>query len=338
MEERRRLMEFSHRDRLLLRELSENSRATVTELSTKLGYPRYTICKLLKRLEDGIGMKFTLELDSSSLGASERHLLAVKFLRKPDRKWLESTLATEKNVQFAYATEGHFDLIIYAATTSAVEYIYWETLLIEKLSEYGAKVRASDIPYFSFGYVPFDSSLLEGTKAKLDSEDKSILRLLSENSRMSYTDIAAKTGMKKGTLRYRVMNLKKSGMIKRFTIAVQKPPQQYLLAALENWSYTKEFEHKAVRDRADMMTSDEDVPLLNTFQASAPMSGSYGNFVLALFGSRKEAADRMVKKHKAIYKGESYEIKYAQVTGALKGLFPFRNLDIKTNYNTIKWE
>ena len=331
-------MEYSQRDRLLLRELSENSRATVTELSAKLGYPRYAITKMLKRIEEGLGIRFTLEVDSSALGASEKHLLAVKFLNKPDAKWLESILTNEKNVQFAYATEGHFDLIIYAATTSAVEYIYWETLLIEKLSEYGAKVRASDIPYFSFGYVPFDSNLFEGARADLDAEDKVILKLLSENSRLSYTEIAARTGMKKSTLRYRIMNMKKSGLIKRFTVAVQKPPQQYLLAALENWSYTKEFEGKAVRDRLDMMNADKDFPLLNTFQTSAPMSGSYGNFVLALFGSKREATDRMVKRHKTIYKGESYEVKYAQVTGTIKGMLPFRNLDIKTNYNTIKWE
>ena len=114
-------MEYSQRDRLLLRELSENSRATVTELSAKLGYPRYAITKMLKRIEEGLGIRFTLEVDSSALGASEKHLLAVKFLNKPNAKWLESILANEKNVQFAYATEGHFDLIIYAATTSAVE-------------------------------------------------------------------------------------------------------------------------------------------------------------------------------------------------------------------------
>jgi hypothetical protein len=87
-----------------------------------------------------------------------------------------------------------------------------------------------------------------------------------------------------------------------------------------------------------MMNADADMPLLNVFQTSAPMSGSYENFILALFISRKEAYDKMVKRHKGIYKGESYEVKYAQVTGVIKGLFPLRSLDIKANYNTIKWE
>ncbi len=52
----------------------------------------------------------------------------------------------------------------------------------------------------------------------MDETDQQILKILKKNSRMSYIDIAEKVDLSEGAVRKRIDNLKKDGVIKRFTI------------------------------------------------------------------------------------------------------------------------
>jgi DNA-binding Lrp family transcriptional regulator len=52
----------------------------------------------------------------------------------------------------------------------------------------------------------------------VDEIDERILRLLGENSRMSYVDIGRTVGLSEGAVRNRVQALVSGGVIKRFTI------------------------------------------------------------------------------------------------------------------------
>lgn len=331
-------MIFGTREKLVLRALSGDSRASLSSISKTIGCSYVTTGKIIERLKKELDIKFVLELDMTKLGLLQRHIIAIRFSKKPSVEWLESILKDDKNVQIAYLTRGQFDLVIFAAEKDPVKYIYWETLLMEKLSDYGATMKASDIPYLGFGYVPLDSTFIDSPELDMKDDDKKLLQLLNENSRMSYTELARRLKTNESTIRYRAFNLVKSGIIKRFTIAVQKPPQQYIIGFFENCTYTKTFEQKAALDRGHMMNIDKDLPLLTTFQMSAPLTGSYQNFVIALFNNRKEAIDNTVRKHKTIYRPEFYEEKHAWIMRPLKGIFLFRNLDIKENYNVVKWE
>ncbi len=52
----------------------------------------------------------------------------------------------------------------------------------------------------------------------VDEIDERILRLLEDNSRMSYVEIGRKVGLSEGAVRNRVQALVSGGVIKRFTI------------------------------------------------------------------------------------------------------------------------
>ncbi len=52
----------------------------------------------------------------------------------------------------------------------------------------------------------------------VDEIDERILRLLGENSRMSYVEIGRSVGLSEGAVRNRVQSLVSGGVIKRFTI------------------------------------------------------------------------------------------------------------------------
>ena len=52
----------------------------------------------------------------------------------------------------------------------------------------------------------------------MDSIDLEILRILKDNARMKYVNIAKKVGLTEGSIRRRIKKLKEEGVIKRFTI------------------------------------------------------------------------------------------------------------------------
>ena len=123
----------------------------------------------------------------------------------------QGALKDDRNIQAAYLTEGQFDLVVFAVEKDPMKYIYWETLLMEKLSDYGAMMKASDMPYLAFGYVPLDSTFMEESELEMREDDKKLLQLLNENSRMSYTELAQRLKTNESTIRYRVFSLVKSG-------------------------------------------------------------------------------------------------------------------------------
>ena len=60
------------------------------------------------------------------------------------------------------------------------------------------------------------SFLVENTL--MDSIDLEILRILKDNARMKYVNIAKKVGLTEGSIRRRIKKLQEDGVIKRFTI------------------------------------------------------------------------------------------------------------------------
>ncbi len=54
----------------------------------------------------------------------------------------------------------------------------------------------------------------------MDDRDREIIRILQENSRTPYTEIAKKLGLTEATIRKRINELEKRGVIKKYTIEV----------------------------------------------------------------------------------------------------------------------
>jgi len=60
---------------------------------------------------------------------------------------------------------------------------------------------------------------------ELDELDRRIIELMRRDARRSYQSIGRELGVSEGTVRKRVKRLIKSGVIKRFTIEVERPQQ-----------------------------------------------------------------------------------------------------------------
>ncbi|GAA0318559.1 Lrp/AsnC family transcriptional regulator [Bacillus carboniphilus] len=55
---------------------------------------------------------------------------------------------------------------------------------------------------------------------KLDDTDKKILQLLTENGRLSYVDIGKELGLSRVSIRDRVQQLMKNGVIEKFSVVI----------------------------------------------------------------------------------------------------------------------
>jgi DNA-binding Lrp family transcriptional regulator len=66
---------------------------------------------------------------------------------------------------------------------------------------------------------------------KLDIKDRKLLYYLSEDSRLSYTQLAKKVALSKNAVKYRITRLKTMGVIKQFTSVIN-------LGALRYYTFT----------------------------------------------------------------------------------------------------
>ncbi|NJE26378.1 Lrp/AsnC family transcriptional regulator [Thermococcus sp. MV5] len=65
----------------------------------------------------------------------------------------------------------------------------------------------------------------------LDNIDKMILRFLQENGRMSYSEVARRTGVPESTVRLRVKRLMEEGVIRKFAALINPFKAGYTIVA-----------------------------------------------------------------------------------------------------------
>lgn len=334
-------MYYAPRDKIVLKELSANSRITVSGLAKAAQCSRVTALKLIGKLISQLDIRFTIEIDMEKLGLSERYLVAVRFKTRPSDEELSRLFKDDKYVQCVLKINGKFDLLIYAVADNAINYTKWETLTAEALSQYGATIMPSRYVVSHFGYLPMNDSFIEliGDQQRLDRADKLMLKTLNGYSRASYGELGKMSGISEATARYRLFRLIKKGIISRFTIAVQAPPENYAsMIYFINYTFTKTTSSVAFSSARDSYFSDDkDSPLLNTFQLIFPISGSFRSFGMVLCETKKIAFEKAVVRHRKIFRNENARILSGEVIKPIKGLLPFRNLDIRSNYKIINW-
>ncbi|MDE1823672.1 MAG: Lrp/AsnC family transcriptional regulator [Candidatus Micrarchaeota archaeon] len=328
---------YGFKTRSILRELSVDSRISITDLAKKLKCSRITASKILNDTIERYQVKFGLEVDEDKLGITQRHLLIIKLEKKPKLEELMGLFAKDEFVNCAFLCKGDFDLIIHALAADPMDYIVWESLLPGKLADYGVEIYPSQLMLTNFGYLPINSTTLSSMAKNVSSKDKEIITLLNTDSRIGISEMASKLNISRTTIHYRMYTLFKNGFIKRFTISLGRPPLNYILAYATNYHFNKTSRLRSMQMMEYYKQYDDEIPLLNTFQLLAPMSGSYRFLGVALFDSESVAISDGIKAHKRIFNEERVHLKSAKIIGIVKGVYPFRNLDINNNYRRFTW-
>ncbi|MDE1822705.1 MAG: Lrp/AsnC family transcriptional regulator [Candidatus Micrarchaeota archaeon] len=333
--------EYSYIKRMLLRELSENSRTSVTALAEKLKCSRNTVLNNIKALEREFGLYYTLDPNLSKMGILQNHVWNVKFGVKPDTETLKEIFKDDSFIQFAVETDGDFDMVLKVITTSGEEYVSWGLDTAMKLLDYRPVIRPSLISMIHTGFVPVPNSVIEkigAEKLGLDALDVRMLLLLNEDSTMTYNAMAKRLKVDVETIRYRFRRILDSGIIDKFTVLATKVPSIYNVAFFVNYEFAPGFKERYSKVQEFYLGVDGQRPLLNSFQYLALTSGSYTLFGLGSFTDDEKAIKNAVVMHKLMYKEDNAQVRYAKVTNEIRGHLPIRNIDMARHFKGISWE
>lgn len=220
------MLNLDLKDKKLLYELSLNSRQPLSVLSKKIGLSRdfvnYRISRLVKL---GVIKQFIAEIEVEKLGFS-RNTIYMQFseLDKKQEEEIINKIINEPNSSWAATSLGKWNFIVdIAAKNNRELYSLIEDIKIKYgkfISNYKL-VGLGEYYYFPekyFGDVVVSEK--KETIEKIDKTDKKILKLLSNEARLTNIEISKKLGLSPEAIRKRISKLEKNKTINKFTIAI----------------------------------------------------------------------------------------------------------------------
>ncbi len=325
-------MEISRLSRGILRDLCTNSRVTVTELAKKYGITRKMVKDRIDALESELGLKYTLELDYEKLGFAPPNIVRVKLKKKMGAAVLRSILARSDAIQFAVTTNGQFDMLAFVMVKTSMEYYKWEMWFWLALAKYGAATKSSEIIIERLGFVPMNDATI--ALSGVNDVYRKMLLALNGNSRMPISDLAGKVGMSAELAKYHVRKLNETGLIKRYTTVVTRPPLKHSIVYFANYSVKENVQSRIQNERRTMYFREpSEAPILNEFQMVLTTTGGDSTFTWAVYDDYAEGMERSVRTHERIYRADSAVARHAAVGEVVKGIPPIRSLDQKANYD-----
>ena len=320
--------------RRIVRQLSENSRISISEFSKAVSLSRKTVVDRMKKAEQEFGIQYTVEFNESMLGLVSPHLITVKFSSKPDYDHIASILRQSHIPQFAAACKGGYDLVIYAIATSTREYAHWDKEMQILLgTKFGVEWRPSEVVHRQLGFLPLRNEML--AKAQIPEKYRGMMNLLNTNARVSFQEMSKKLNMHFNTVSYNFSKLLKTSYIKRFTITMEKPKDMTLMSSFSRYKPTKDYESASANSRKAFM-SDDDNSVVSRYLMTAPLIGSYDFFTLGAFDSPDAAYRYDIAYHKKTQQNQGVRMAYAEVDRVLLGRMPIRSVDDKKEYRPGK--
>lgn len=326
--------EYSLPTRRIVRMLSENARLSVTEIAKRLGISRPTVKERLRRLEADLGMRYTLEIDELALGLVSPHLINIRFRNEPDYTRIKELMLRSYIPQLALVTSGYYNMIVYANAFSTSEYARWDKSMRILLAEYGAEWRPSEVVHRQLGFFPIRNDTID--RSHMDGKYKLMLKLLNDNSRLSFQQLSKATGMHFNTVKYRYGKLMDMGYVKRPTVTLPMLRKLTFMSFFARYTPVLGYEASSANARLAFTTDDSD-SLISRYLICSPLIGNDDFFTLGVFDSRQAAYEADVEYHRNVLANHNVKLRYAEVKEVLFGRLPIRSIDTKKEYATIIW-
>lgn len=219
---------LKEKDRELLYELNKDCRQSLNQLAKKLKSKKTVVAYRIKRLEklEIIRGYYTL-IDGFLLGyESYRIYLNFQNLTPKIEQEIIDYFINDKSIYFVASVEGRFDLVVCKWIKKTEElYLFFKDLM-QKYRKFIQSYLVTPYEYDLFGseYLTkrpkfgkrIEYKFSTGKISKADKLDLEILKQLSYNAKVSIVEIGNKLGVTPNTIKYRIKNLKKTGIIKAF--------------------------------------------------------------------------------------------------------------------------
>jgi DNA-binding Lrp family transcriptional regulator len=320
--------------RKIVRILSENARASVSDISKMTKLSRKTVTDRMRKLEQEMNLRYTVELDEEALGLSSPHIILVRFDEKPDYDHISKLFKESHVPQFAVSIKGSQSMLIFGIAVSNKDYAYWDNSIQIMLAKYGMNWQPSEVVHEQLGFLPIRNEMIE--KLNIAPKYKQMLMLLNENSRMSFQELSKRMNMHFNTTAYNFKKLLKMNYIKRFTITMDAPKNVTLAAFLAKYTPKEGFENSVAKIRKAFM-SDDELSIISRYLFCAPLIGTHDHFGIAAFDDFRSAYDHIAKYHKQALGIHIKNVACMELDRVLIGRLPIRSVDDKREYRVLDW-
>lgn len=320
--------------RKIIRKLSENSRASISEISKFAGISRKTASEKINRLQEAAGMAYTLSLNQRKLGFNSPHLVLVKFKEEPDWEEIKKILSKYYIPQVAFSVKGTYSMAVYANALSSREYAHWDKSMQILLSDYGVEWKASEVVHRQLGYFPIRNEALSLINIK--AKYKSLLLALNSNSRISFQELSKLTGMHFNTVAYNMGKLQSMGYIEEFTISMQPQKSVSIIPFFAKYNPMHGYEADSSEARKAFMEDDK-YSFFNRYVLCVPLIGSYDFFTMGVFDNYKKGYENDVLYHQNVFRKHNVKMEYGEVQELLLGRLPLRSVDVQKEYKMLRW-
>ncbi len=212
-------------DRKIIFDLDKNARLTTTKIGRMIRKSKQFVDYRIKRLEEvDVLPGYITVIDYSKLGyQSIRVYFKFHNITREKQDELENNLIKDKEVWWLVALEGQWDVGFAVAVKNILDfYDYWDKIM-EKYRKYISKrliVVYSHIRQYPKSYIVNQKNAETGTLVgasreifPVDKLDIELLRLLSNNGRMSLLEISNKLKTSPQVIRNHIRKLEKNKVI-----------------------------------------------------------------------------------------------------------------------------
>lgn len=215
-------------DKRILYELDRNARTTTTEIGKKIRKSKQFVDYRIKKLEEeGILKGYISVIDYSKLGYNSiRVYFKFKGISPEKQKQLEDELIKDKEVWWLVTLEGPWDVGYAMAVKDLLDfYDYWDKIMA-KYKKYISRrsvVVYTHIRQYPKSYLVEKENSEEGTiigtskvYLEISEFDIDLLRIISDNARMSLLDISEKMKTSPQVIKNHLKKLEDSKIIQGY--------------------------------------------------------------------------------------------------------------------------
>ncbi|MEK6943607.1 MAG: Lrp/AsnC family transcriptional regulator [Nanoarchaeota archaeon] len=215
-------------DKKIILELDTNARATFSEIGKRLGIGKNNVQYRVKRLtEEGIIKKFVTQFSLGTLGLFlGKFYLQLSGFGKEKEEEIYNHLSKDKRISWIAKCEGRWDLMIGCYVQNMQQL---NNIKQDFFKKYEKFITSYDVVFLVEGHTSQRTYLLNKKsipkkiekfigkeKIELDAKNKQIVRLIANDARFNYLDIAQKTGLNIKTIQKRIKDLEKKGVIRGY--------------------------------------------------------------------------------------------------------------------------
>ncbi len=240
-------MKIDIKDKKILYELDRDSRRSNKQIAKKVGLSEQVVGNRIRRLQElGVIEYFYVKTNPSALGYMHIKIyLRLHNITREKEEELLKDLNNQKNIYWLSSLRGKYDLVvsIYVKNIAGFSKRYEEIFgkWMDYILERNVIVLERGFTYSKAYLIPQQKSeatvysVGEEKLVSLDKIDIALLKILNNEGRKSLIEIAKQLRISPDTVRYRIHNLQKKGVITGFGIKIdyRKLEHKYHLILLK---------------------------------------------------------------------------------------------------------